>query len=406
LTARASAGYCQTSSREVGGSSRAVSRRLAERAKMQALRAVIRKEFIHIRRDPRLIGYVVVLPVIILLLFGFALHLKVDNLRVAVCDQDKTFFSFEVKNRLQLDSGLYLIEVDTPEAVQELIRTGRAHLGLEIPAGFSRRVADNEQTTFELLVDGTMPTIAQAGLYGASVLTDEETAQKLSLDDPDHPSAPVRKHPIKLNQTVLFNPHLRDSDFFLPGTMGIVMMLVSLALATGIVREKEAQTIEQLWATPISRSALVAGKMLPCAIVTVLDFAVALALSYWVFGLPLRGSLPAILALAAFFILSVLALGTFISVISNNELQAHFLSVFVFVVSILMSGFIFPIEAMPRWLQPTAASLPMTYFLDGIRRLTLKGVPATAMFGDFAALGCFTLLLVGLCMIGLKKQAS
>jgi ABC-2 type transport system permease protein len=373
---------------------------------MQALRAVIRKEFIHIRRDPRLVGYVVALPVLVLLLFGFALRLTVDNLTVAVCDQDKTFFSSEIKSRLQLDGGLYLTEVDTPDTVRELIWRGKAHLGLVIPAGFSRRVADNEQTTFELLVDGTMPTLAQAALYGARVLTDEETAQKLTLDDPEHPSAPVRKHPIKLNQTVLFNPHLRDSDFFLPGTMGIVMMLVSLVLATGIVREKEQQTIEQLWATPISRFALVAGKMIPCAAVTALDFVVALTLSRVVFALPLRGSLLAVATLAAVFILSVLALGTFISVVSETQLQAHFINVFIFVVSILMSGFIFPIEAMPRWLQPVASGLPMTYFLDAIRGLTLKGMPATDMVGDFAALAGFTLLFTSLCMVGLRKQAT
>src|SRR2546428_7124388 len=134
-----------------------------------------------------------------------------------------------------------------------------------------------------LLVDGTMPTLAQAALYGARVLTDEDMADRLTFDDPDHPSPAVRKNPIRLDQTVLFNPHLRDSDFFLPGTMGIVMMLVSLALATGIVRENEQQTIEQLWATPISRLALAAGKMIPCAAVAVLDFVLALALSRWVF---------------------------------------------------------------------------------------------------------------------------
>src|SRR5439155_1499012 len=111
-------------------------------------------------------------------------------------------------------------------------------------------------------------------------------ADRLTFDDPDLPSPAVQENPIRLDHTVLFNPHLRDSDFFLPGTMGIVIMLVSLSLATGIVREKEQQTIEQLWATPISRLALVAGKMIPCAAVTVLDFVVALALSRWVFALP------------------------------------------------------------------------------------------------------------------------
>ena len=373
---------------------------------MRALRAVIRKEFIHIRRDPRLVGYVVVLPVIVLLLFGFALRLKVDNLTVAVCDQDRTFFSSEIKSRLQQEGGLYVTEVDAPDTVRELIWTGKAHLGLVIPPGFSRRVADSQQTTFMLLVDGTMPTLAQAALYGARVLTDEDMADRLTLDDPDHPSPAVRKNPIRLDQTVLFNPHLRDSDFFLPGTMGIVMMLVSLALATGIVREKEQQTIEQLWATPISRLALVAGKMIPCAAVTVLDFVVALALSRWVFALPVRGSLVAVAALAALFIASVLALGTFVSVVSETQLQAHFINVFIFVVSILMSGFIFPIEAMPHWLQPVASTLPMTYFLEAIRGLTLKGMPATNLLGDFAALAAFALLFGTLCTVGLKKQAA
>ncbi len=346
---------------------------------MRALRAVIRKEFIHIRRDPRLVGYVVVLPVIVLLLFGFALRLKVDNLTVAVCDQDRTFFSSEIKSRLQQEGGLYVTEVDAPDTVRELIWTGKAHL---------------------------VPTLAQAALYGARVLTDEDMADRLTLDDPDHPSPAVRKNPIRLDQTVLFNPHLRDSDFFLPGTMGIVMMLVSLSLATGIVREKEEQTIEQLWATPISRLALVAGKMIPCAAVTVLDFVVALALSRWVFALPVRGSLVAVAALAALFIASVLALGTFVSVVSETQLQAHFINVFIFVVSILMSGFIFPIEAMPHWLQPVASTLPMTYFLEAIRGLTLKGMPATNLLGDFAALAAFALLFGTLCTVGLKKQAA
>src|SRR5438094_9039836 len=156
---------------------------------------------------------------------------------------------------------------------------------------------------------GTMRTISRTALYGARVLTDEYMAERLTLDDPDRPAPAVRKNPIRLDQTVLFNPHLRDSDFFLPGTMGIVVMLVSLSLATGIVREKEQQTIEQLWATPISRLALVAGKMIPCAAVTALDFVVALALSRWAFALPVRGPLLAVAALAALFMAALPALG-------------------------------------------------------------------------------------------------
>jgi ABC-2 type transport system permease protein len=373
---------------------------------MQALRAVIRKELIHVRREPRLVGYVVALPVMVLLLFGFALRLKVDNLVVAVCDQDRTFFSLEVKNRLQLDGGFVVVPADTPAGVRAMLWSGEAQLGLVIPAGFSRHVADQEQTTFQLLVDGTMPTIAQAALYGARVLTDEDTARRLSLDDPEHPAPPVRPHPIRIEQTVLFNPDMRDSDFFLPGTMGIVVMLVSLALATGIVREKEQQTIEQLWATPISRFAVVLGKMIPCALIAAVDFLIALALSHWIFALPMRGGFVPLAALVTLFVLAILSLGTLVSVVSETQLQAHFINVFIFVVSILMSGFIFPIQAMPRWLQPTASVLPMTYFLDGIRGLMLKGTSAAEAGRDLAALAGFALLFVALCMVGLRKQAA
>jgi len=366
----------------------------------------MRKEFAHIRRDPRLVGYVFGLPVVILLLFGAALHLKVEDLTVAVCDQDRTFLSMQVQDRLRRDGRLVVIEADSEAAIRRLLQNGNAHLGLLIPKGFSRRVADGEQTTFPLLVDGTMPTLAQAAIHGASVLTSEEATEELRFDDPDHPSEPDRKRPIKVDDVVLFNPELRDSDFFLPGTIGIIIMLVTLALSTGLVREKEEQTIEQLWATPMSRMALVAGKMIPYAMITAVDFVVAAGLARLVFALPFRGSLVSVSVLALAFILALLALGSLISALSERQLQAHFMNVFVFILSVLMSGFVFPVQAMPRWLQPLAWSLPMTYFVDGIRALTLKGVSASIVLGDFVALVAFTALFGGLSLALLRKQAA
>src|SRR5205809_60701 len=274
---------------------------------MRALRAVMRKEFLHIKRDPRLVGYVLGLPVLILLLFGSALHLKVDDLSVAVYDQDRTYLSTAVQDRLRRDGRLTVVEADSEATVREFLRTGRTHLGLVIPPGFSRRVADNEQTIFTLLVDGSMPTLAQAALYGASVLTSED--------------------------------------------------------ATAV-------------------------------------------LARLIFTLPFRGSLVAMSALAIAFIFALLALGAFISAVSDRQLQAHFVNVFVFIVSVLLSGFVFPIEAMPRWLRPVAFSLPMTYFVDGIRALVLKGVPALVIVGDFLALAAFTLGFGGLSVALFGKQAA
>jgi ABC-type multidrug transport system permease subunit len=373
---------------------------------MQGLRAVIRKEFIHIRRDPRLIGYVLGLPVIILLLFGFALRIKVDNLTVAVRDESQSFFSLLVKDRLRSDGTMRIEEVDSAETIREMLKTGRAHMGLVIPRDFSTRLAEGEPTTFQLLVDGTMPTIALAALYGARVLTSPDATKEMVLDDPDSPPTPPRPEPIKLEETVLFNPAMRDSDFFLPGTIGIVIMLVSLSLTTGLVREKEQQTIEQLWATPLTRLALIGGKILPCAVIAALDAGLALALSRVVFQLPLHGSLAAVVGLTGFFILALLALGTLVSVISETQLQASFMNIFIFVLSMCMSGFIFPIDAMPRVLQPAAWLLPMTYFLEGIRGLMLKGSAMTDVLRDFAALGVACLLFGSLSIANMKKQRA
>ena len=374
---------------------------------MQGLRAVIRKEFLHIRRDPRLLGYVLALPVIILLLFGFALRIKVDDLRVAVWDQSRSFFSLNVKDRLRTDAGMQVEEVDSVAAITEDLQSGRAHLGLVIPPDFSQRVFDGKQTTFQLFVDGSMPTIALGALYGSRVLTSPEANKSLVVDDPDSAAPPPRPAPVKLDESILFNPSMRDSDFFLPGTIGIVIMLVSLTLTTtGLVREKEQQTIEQLWATPLGRLALIGGKILPCGIIAAFDAALSLVLSRAVFNLPMQGSLAAVLGLTAAFILALLALGTLISAISETQLQASFINIFIFVVSLCMSGFIFPIEAMPRALQPTAWLLPMTYFVEGMRGLMLKGIAPGAVLRDVAGLVAGFVICGGLSVANMKKQRA
>lgn len=373
---------------------------------MRSLRAMMRKEFLHIVRDPQLIGFVIGLPILLLVLFGYALRLRPDDLAIAVWDQERSFFSVTVKDRLEREGNLRVVEVDSEATIRDWLQTGRARLGLVIPQGFSQRLVDGMQTTFPLLVDGSMPTLAQAGLYGARVLTGDDASAALRFDDPDHPAPPTRKAPIKVEQEILFNPDLRDSDFFLPGTIGIVIMLVTLTLSSGLVREKEQQTIEQLLATPISRASLVIGKLIPYGIIAAIDFVVATALARVVFALPFRGSLLAIVVLAVLFIMALLALGALISTLSETQLQANFMAVFVIVPSVLMSGFVFPIEAMPTWLQPVAWSLPMTYFVEASRGLTLKGTAVVHLARDFLALASFAVVLGVLSITRFRKRLA
>jgi drug efflux transport system permease protein len=366
---------------------------------MRAFNAMVRKEFLHIRRDPQLIGFVLGLPVLLLILFGYALRLKVDNLTVAVWDQDHNFFSEQVKDRLQRKGRLIVIDVNSEAEIKDDLRSGVARMGLHIPKGFAERLGDNQQTSFRLYVDGSMPTLAQAGMYGASVLTDEDSAEALIVEDPDHPGLPFRKPPIKIEQEILYNPDLRDSDFFLPGTIGIVIMVVVLQLTANLVREREQGTMEQLLVTPITRFSLITGKMIPYGLIGAFDFVVVSVLAKLVFNLPFKSVLP-VAALAALFILALLMIGAFLSTIAETQVQHGFLIVFVIIPSLLMSGFVFPIEAIPGWLQPVAWSLPMTYFVDAIRGFTLKGTTMIEEWRNFAALAAF---MVGFTILSLAR---
>ena len=373
---------------------------------MRSLRAMIRKEFIHLRRNPNVVAFTIGLPVTLVLLFGYALRLKVDQLPVAVWEQEQTFFSTSVTDRLRRSTQFRLIEAHSEEQIRAMLRLGEARIGLIIPKGFSDHIGNHEQTEFPLFVDGTMPTIALSALQGMSVITSDEAAEALQFDDPNHPAPPLRKPPIKLIQDILFNPELRDSDFFLPGTIGIATMIVLFNLSLGLVREKERQTIEQLLVTPISRFAVVAGKLIPYAIFGALDFLVVALLSVWIFHLPFRGPILATAALALIFIAACLAQGALVAALTASEQVAQFALALIVVPSILMTGLIFPLEAIPRSLRPVAWGLPLTYFINAMRGLTLKGAGMQDHAIDFLALVGFTVILNALSLARFRKQSA
>lgn len=360
---------------------------------MKALRAVIAKEFLHIRRERRMLAFILGAPLVLLLLFGYALRLKVDNLSLALLDLDKSIFSLQVRDSLVSEAGFRVQEVDSEDEIRKRLYLGKAHLGIVIPSDFTANLTDNKTSTVKLIVDGSMPTLALAAMYGANVLTGGDLASTLVFEDPDAPPLEYRPEPIRVEKEILFNPDLKDTDFFLPGIIGIVIMQVTLILASiSIVREREQRTVEQLMATPIPRSAFVLGKMIPYAVIAALDFAVVIGAGHLVFDLPFKGSPALIVLLAALYIFSLLALGAFISSFSQTQPQAVFLAVFILIPSVLLSGFIFPIQAMPQWLQPVSYLIPMTYYVDAIRALTLKGTGFGTVALDMAALAGFMIV--------------
>ncbi|MBI2058845.1 MAG: ABC transporter permease [Nitrospirae bacterium] len=368
---------------------------------MRMLRAVVRKEFIHIRRERRMLVFIFGAPLLLLALFGYALRLKVDNLNVAILDGDTSIFSMQIRDTIISEAGFRLIDVRDEDEIRELLYKGKARLGLVIPDDFSDKLTNNETATLKLFVDGSMPVLAMAAMNGANVLTGEDLAANLVFEDPEKESPKFRPPPVRVDKEILFNPDLKDTDFFLPGIIGIIIMQVTLILASlSIVREREQRTIEQLMATPITRRALIVGKMIPYAVIAAVDFAVIIGAGHLLFDLPFKGAPILIVLLAALYICSLLALGALISSFSQTQPQAVFLAVFILIPSVLLSGFIFPIEAMPTWLQPVPRLLPLTYYMDGIRALTIKGTGFGTVAVDFAVLAGFMIIFT---LLGIQR---
>jgi ABC-2 type transport system permease protein len=334
------------------------------------------------------------------------LRLKVDHLPIGIADQEQTYLSAIIKDRLRRGRQFRVVEVGTVGELKSMLQRGEIRLGLVIPDGFSARVADNLQTDLPLLVDGSMPTIALSALQGMSVLTGNEASEQLVLEDPDNPPPPLRNPPVALAQEILFNPDLRDSDFFLPGTIGLALMIVMFNLTLGLVREREQQTIEQLLVTPIPRLALILGKLIPYAILGVAVGVVVVGVSRLVFDLPFRGSIGGVVILAVLFIFASLALGTLIATATASQQEAQLLQVLIIIPSIMMSGLVFPLEAIPRWLQPVSWGLPLTYFIDAMRGYTLKGASIGQHMTDFGALAAFAVAFTALSVVRFRKQLS
>ncbi|MGB5261953.1 MAG: ABC transporter permease, partial [Gammaproteobacteria bacterium] len=235
--------------------------------------AIIRKELLQLRRDPRLLGLIVVMPLVLLVLFGVALKLEPQNVRMAYVDSDSSFFSNLIKTSLWSDAYFDLYEVDSEQAIREEIRSGRARAGLHIPAGFSALLTENRQPHVTFYVDGTMPSLTTAMKYQSGSATNESVTGDMYFLDPDAENVVIAPESFIMDTEILFNPDERETWFFLPGVIGVLIMQIALIL-TGIsvVREREKRTLEQLLVTPMSKTTFITGKLLPYVVIALLDF--------------------------------------------------------------------------------------------------------------------------------------
>lgn len=371
---------------------------------MTHIRAFVYKEFLQLCRDPRLIIYIIMMPVVLFILFGLALKLEPDNVRMAYVDQDHSLFSNLIKTNIWNEGYFKLYKVKDKQTIIDEIRRGHAKAGLFISKDFSAKLIENEQPTVQMYVDGTMPSLTTAMDNKKSAITDEKVTNDMYFLDPDSGPVIVAPQPFILDLDILFNPDKRETWFFLPGIIGVLIMQIALILtSTAVVRERENNTLEQIIASPITRTQFIIGKTVPYVIIAFVDFYLILVLGWSLFEIPIPSSQFLLLLLAVIYVTGLIAMGLAISTVSQTQQQAIFLSIFILIPSILLSGFIFPLEAMPSYIRPISYILPFTYFVEIIRGLLLKANSFIELWVDYIALAGFALLFIIVSIRRLEK---
>jgi len=362
------------------------------------------KELRQLRRDRPTLAMMAVLPVMQLLLFGYAINTDVRNIPMVVYDQDQTAASRDLARSMEA-TGFY----DTVGAVrnyaeiEDALRSGTAKVALVVPSRFSSRVATGRPTQVQLVVDGTDPqTVGSATNTAASLVaarSSELIVRKLG------PTGSADAAPISLEPATWYNPDLRTAVFIVPGLVGVILTMTMVMLtAMAIVRERERGTLEQLIVSPIKNGELVVGKIVPYIGIGFLQITLILVAGRLIFGVPFVGSPPLLYAMASVFIAANLALGLFFSTIATTQQQAMQMSFFFILPNILLSGFMFPFEAMPGPAQAIGQALPLTHFLRIVRGITLKGAGFTDLAGELVWLVGILGVLVLLSMLRFHKR--
>ncbi len=347
---------------------------------MKSLRrilAVVRKELRQLRRDRLTFGMIIGIPTLLLLLFGYAINMDVRNLRAGVADLSLTAASRQFVMDLAHSQVIDVVaEAGSAAELEAMIRRGEITAGIYIPPDFDRRLALGNRSAGQVLVDGS-DTVVQGAL--------RSLAQQARV-------SPVNDRPPVLEIRTLYNPERRSAVNTVPGLIGVILtMTMTLFTAVAIVRERERGNLELLIATPVKPSELMLAKILPYAVIGLLQVSVALGLGWALFDVPIRGMLLSVYLVSLVFIVANLALGLVISTLAASQFQAMQLTYFILLPSILLSGFMFPFEGMPRLAQWLAEALPMTHFMRLIRGVILRGADLAEMGGELMILGVFIL---------------
>ena len=372
---------------------------------------LIWKELIELRRDPRLFSIVIIAPILQLFMLAYAATTDIRNVPIVIADMDRSAASRELIERFQASPSFALVAVTTgTHDVDRYLEHGNAWLAVTIPAGYDEAIGSRGSGAVQIIADGSDANSAGVSLgYATNLIAgySQELRARRMLQ-PSAPAIPARAGSLEPRVRVWFNPQLQSRDFMIPGIIALLLLVITTNLsAMGIVREREVGTLEQLNVTPLRRSELIIGKLVPYGLIGLIDVVLVLSVAVFWFQVPLRGSVVLLFGMTMVYLLTTLGLGLFVSTISSTQQQAMMTSVFFFLMPmVLLSGFVFPIENMPAVIQPITYLLPLRYFLVILRAIFMKGVGLESWWPQAAALLGWGVVILMLAILRSSKRSS
>lgn len=377
---------------------------------------MVRKEFLQLRRDRRMLGISIVAPLVQLIIFGYAANLDLKHLPMAVFNQDHSQLSRELVDKFA-SSGYFDIkyQMENLRQIEQAVDAGMAKVALIIPLDFEKRLRRGETAILSLILDGSDGNVAGISLNYATIIVERFSQNWLmkSLNENLIRIAGTNLGPILSSKgqlvddriRVWYNPALESRYYMLPGLIAMILLLVTTLLtAVSIAKEKELGTMEQLIVTPLGRAEILVGKLIPYIIIGFADMTLVILVGVYWFHLEVKGSILLLFLLSILFLMNTLALGLLISVVSQTQQQAMMTTFFVILPSILLSGFIFPIENMPPAVRYLTYAIPFRYFLTIVRGIFLKGVGMGVLWDESLILFLFGLSLLMVSILTFRKH--
>ncbi len=371
---------------------------------LKRIRLILWKEFRQFRRDRLLLPLVFMMPILQLIMFGYVVSADITDVKTAVVDLDRTPLSRELTDWLS-GSGYFAIVArpDDERALQPLIDSGQAQVAVVIPEGTSRRFSEGQKAEIGIVVDGTDSRVSSvAGGYAAQILS-AFNQQQLG----DAADMLERAPGISSSVRVLYNPSLKAVNSMIPGLMAAILMISTMTvMSQAVVRERESGTLEQMFTTPITRGEYIVGKMTPYVIISSLQISVVAAVGRYWFGVPFNGTVWVVLLGLILFVFATLGGGLLVSLVSRTRQQAQQTVMFILLPFFVLSGFIFPIEAMPAPIVPLTYFIPLRYAIQVLRAGWLKGATVSELVVPLAAMVGFSVLIFGVALVSFRKRLS